>query len=133
VQDPAPEAEHVLCPSTPVTPNASAVINEPQVSTPLLQFDHLRTPPTAAPATLKVYTQGRHQEAAPPTPPVMTWHPTQDSPPHGGQRPPGQEGGVVTSIREGFLGSITSSVSALVPVPPANVKGCRATTLISTL
>jgi hypothetical protein len=35
VQDPTPEAEHVLCPSTHVTPDASAVINEPQVSTPL--------------------------------------------------------------------------------------------------
>jgi hypothetical protein len=106
-QDPAPEAERVICPSTPVTPDASAVIKEPQASIPLLQFEHLRTPPTTAPATLKVYTRRRHQAAAPPTPPVMTGDPTQASPPHGGQRPPAQEGGAVTSSREGFLGSIT--------------------------
>jgi hypothetical protein len=131
-QDPAPEAEHVICPSTPVTPDASVVNKEPQANIPLPQFEHLRTPPTAAPATLKVYTWRRHQAATPPTPPVMNGDPTQASPPHGGQRPPAQEGGVVTSSREGFLGSITSSVSALLPVPPVNAKGCNATALIST-
>jgi hypothetical protein len=43
-----------------------------------------------------------------------------------------RRGGVVTSGREGFLGSITSSVSALLPVPPVKAKGCKATVLIST-
>jgi hypothetical protein len=125
-QDPALEAEHVIFPSTP---DASVMNKEPQASIPLPQFEHLRTPPTVAPTTLKVYTRRRHQAATPPTPPVMTRDPTQASPPHGGQR---QEGGVLTSSREGFLVSITSSVSALLPVPPVNAKGCNATALIST-
>jgi hypothetical protein len=87
-QDPAPEAEHVICPSTPVTPDASAVIKEPQASTPLPQFEHLCTPPTVALATLKVYTRRRHLAASPPSSPVMAGEPTQASPPHGGQRSP---------------------------------------------
>jgi hypothetical protein len=33
----------------------------------------------AAPTTLKVYMWRRHQAATPPTPPVMTGHPTQAS------------------------------------------------------
>jgi hypothetical protein len=123
-------------PSTPTTPAASVLNEELHSSSPLPLFEQLLTPPPAAPASLKVYRWRRWQQAAsPPTPPAPAGEahprhlPVQPDLNHRGtQQPPAEDGAIVATSREGFIGNLVSNISALLPVHSIRVQGVRAAT-----